>query len=386
MKVEELKFECLTELSNETVGKFIEQCARNCYKSEGAVTKDSYGRIIKNVLLANGHESMLEHFNITFKLTTDLHSYKDLTRHRHASFAIESTRWCNYSKNKELAFIEPYGLKKQLNAYNVWKKACEQTSVDYNMMIDMGATIDQASQVLNQSIKADVIITANIREWRHILKLRTAKNVYPNLRFLMIEVLKYLQSKLPTFFEDIKFEKMEDPKTLVSEPAKEEKKEVKQAVKETKKVEEAPKQYSLLEMSEAEKPSENNDESIQKKAHDLAYKIFYFRRKKDAIVGVANESKLTAWILKHYSNNLDPVKFIEVVIERDLVKNEKNQNYFYTLDLANTGRIDLIITRNDSRVTEKKLRAYFDKHKDEFPNLKEPLFTGQTIRFEGNEG
>lgn len=387
MKIEELKFECLTELDNKTVGKFIEKCARNCYKSEGSVTEDSYNRIIKNVLLANGHESMLEHFNITFKLTTDLHSYKDLTRHRHASFAIESTRWCNYSKNKELAFIEPYGLKKQLNAYNVWKKACEQTSTDYNMMINMGATIDQASQVLNQSIKADVIITANIREWRYILKLRTAKSVYPNLRFLMIQVLKYLQEKLPVFFDDIEYEEME--KVQAPEEGQlsilEKFKKLKNLKKSEKKSESEPKQLSLLDMSEAEKPS-GDDNTIQKKAHDLAVKIFQFRRTKDSIIGVKESPELAAWILKHYSNDLDKIRFIETVIEKDLVGNKKNRNYFYKLSLASTGTLDLMITRDDCGVSRKKLKAYYNKHKDEFPNLKEPLYKGQTIRFEGNAG
>jgi len=205
MKVVEPSFEIWTDLDDKTVGQFIEKCARNCYKSEGLITEDSYKKIIK-MLINNGHTAMLEHFSITLKLTTDLHSYKDLTRHRHAAFAIESTRWCNYSGDKfgkELTFIKPYGLEPGTTLYSIWNKHCLDSEISYINMKNNDSTTDQASQVLNQSLKADVVITCNIREWRHILKLRTDKAVYPNLRFLMIDILRAFNEKLPTFFGDL---------------------------------------------------------------------------------------------------------------------------------------------------------------------------------------
>lgn len=167
MKIISYDYEVLTKLTD--LDKFIEKCARNCYKSEGSITENSSDKLIGHLINA-GHTAMLEHANITVKFTNDMHTYKDLTRHRHASFAIESTRWCNYSNDKfgnELTFIKPNGLDEDSQAYSYWKSACEEAEKCYLAMKAEGATNDQASGVLNQSLKADVIITANIREWRH---------------------------------------------------------------------------------------------------------------------------------------------------------------------------------------------------------------------------
>lgn len=205
MKIINPQFEVWTELDDSKMGCFIEKCARNCYKSEGIISKNSYKKIINN-LIKNGHTAMLEHSNITVKLTTDLHSYKDLTRHRHASFAIESTRWCSYNNDKfgnELTFVKPYDLEVNSTNYRLWEKACQDCEITYLNMKNNGATNDQASQVLNQSIKADVVMTCNIREWRYILNLRTQKDVFPNIRILFQSLLKYFIIKLPTFFGDM---------------------------------------------------------------------------------------------------------------------------------------------------------------------------------------
>lgn len=206
MKIIEPSFEIWTPLDENYILKFLERCARNCYKSEGSINKDSAKKMIKK-LIELKHEAMLEHFNITVKFTNDLHAYKDLTRHRHASFAIESTRWCNYSNDKfgnELTFVKPYGLDENNGIYHTWLKQCQSVEDSYLLMKEWKSTNDQASNVLNQSIKADVVMTCNIREWRYILKLRTNKDVYPNIRIMLQGLLKEFIEKLPTLFEDLK--------------------------------------------------------------------------------------------------------------------------------------------------------------------------------------
>ena len=303
-----------------------------------------------------------------------MHSYKDLTRHRIASFAIESTRWCDYSKESRfegISFIEPYGLKENLSAYNIWKKACEQCEIDYKNAKNMNITTDQASQFLNQSLKADVVVTANIREWRHIFKLRTDKSVYPNLRFLMIDLLKYFKEKLPTFFEDIK---VEDEVSKKKEPE----------------------QLSLLNLVKKEPEKINlkngfvNLEKLDKNdinriANDIAQKLFKYKREKDKIptvngVEAKNPIDIVHWIQAH-SNRIEELKFITKVIEVDLFHNKTNRNYFQQVILLNTGNIEFVFWRKDCTVSIKKLKAYYEKYKTEFPNIK-PTYLGQTIRFE----
>lgn len=205
MKIIEPSFEIWTPLDENYILKFLEKCARNCYKSEGSITEGSAEKMVRKLIQLK-HEAMLEHYNITIKFTNDLHAYKDLTRHRHASFAIESSRWCGYNNDKfgkELTFIKPYGLEEGKAPYNMWYQSCKLAEDNYMVMKEFKATNDQASGILNQSIKADVVMTCNIREWRYILRLRTGKDVYPNIRRMLQGVLMELIIKLPVLFGDL---------------------------------------------------------------------------------------------------------------------------------------------------------------------------------------
>lgn len=116
MKIVEPKVEFLTQLDGEQVLKHLELCARNCYKSEDKITEDSASKMVQK-LIELGHEAMIEHFNVTVKLTTDVGAYKDLTRHRHASFAIESTRYCVAGDTK-LKFKNPHNKFTIAELYN----------------------------------------------------------------------------------------------------------------------------------------------------------------------------------------------------------------------------------------------------------------------------
>lgn len=206
--------EVITPLDGDYILKHLERCARNCYKSEDKITADSAKVMIKK-LLEMGHEAMIEHFSITVKITTDVGAYKDLTRHRHASFAIESTRFCNYSKGKygnELSLMKPSNMEEGSEIYNIWLKAMNDVEQHYLNMAAHGASADQLRMLLPHSTKADVFMTANIREWRHIFKLRCAPATHPSVREVMLKLLKQFRTNIPVLFDDIPYDREETNK------------------------------------------------------------------------------------------------------------------------------------------------------------------------------
>lgn len=208
VKIVNPSIELITPLNGEEILKHIELCARNCYKSEDKITADSARKMVKK-LLEMGHEAMIEHYNITVKLTTDVGAYKDLTRHRHASFAIESTRFCNYSKGKygnELTFTKPCNIPENSELYKLWYQTMEMIEKQYLAMSAAGAATDQLRMLLPHSTKADVIMTANLREWRHIFKLRCAPAAHPTVQQVMKMLLNKFKKELPVFFDDINYD------------------------------------------------------------------------------------------------------------------------------------------------------------------------------------
>ena len=209
VKIVSPSIEVITPLDGDYILKHLERCARNCYKSEDKITSDSAQKMIKK-LIDLGHEAMIEHFSITVKLTTDVGAYKDLTRHRHASFAIESTRFCNYSKGKygnELTFMKPSNMEEGSKIYNIWYQAMTDIEKHYLDMAAEGAAADQLRMLLPHSTKADVFMTANLREWRHIFKLRCAPATHPSVREIMTMLLNKFRSQLPVLFDDIPYGK-----------------------------------------------------------------------------------------------------------------------------------------------------------------------------------
>ncbi len=201
--------EIMTPLDGEAILKHLELCARNCYKSEDKITPDSARTMVKK-LLELGHEAMIEHYSLTAKLTCDIGVYKDLTRHRLASFAIESTRYCNYSKGKfgnELSVIKPCHIKENTSEYDLWLKTMQTIEQNYNQMAALGCRPDQLRMLLPHSTKADVIMTANLREWRHIFKLRCAPAAHPTVQEVMDMLLEKLKAEIPVVFDDINYDK-----------------------------------------------------------------------------------------------------------------------------------------------------------------------------------
>ncbi len=196
----------IERIDGKSIMKNIEKACRTCYRSENLITEESYKNLIKNCL-NRGHESILEHEKITIRMCCDIGVYKDLTRHRFGSFSIESTRYCNYGKDKfdnEIKFIEPCNIDKK-ELFNEWYSACTEIEQRYLKMAELGATPDQMRMILPHSTAAEVVMTANIREWRHILSLRASKMTHPSVQQLMIPLLLYFKRCMPELFEDINY-------------------------------------------------------------------------------------------------------------------------------------------------------------------------------------
>ena len=215
MKIIKPSYEILTPISDGGIKELqhIEKIGRVCYKSEDRITDDgeSAKKFVK-MLISNGHEAMIEHSSLSVKFVVDRGVSHELVRHRIASFAQESTRYCNYSKDKfgnEITVILPcffdtgMGILSNSLVYQEWKLACEYAEERYFNLLKMGATPQQARTVLPNSLKTEITITANYREWRNFFKLRTAEASHPQMREVTIPLLKELKTLIPIIFDDI---------------------------------------------------------------------------------------------------------------------------------------------------------------------------------------
>ena len=183
----------------------IEQVARTCYKSEGKIQKGSAAKMVAS-LIKSGHEAMLEHASVTVKFVVDRGISHELVRHRLASFAQESTRYCNYSKDdfgSEITFIIPEYLEYKSEGWNIWKESMKQAEDTYFKMLDFGLSPQQARAVLPNSLKTEIIMTANLREYRHFFKLRCAKAAHPQMREVANMLLEMCKEQIPVVFDDI---------------------------------------------------------------------------------------------------------------------------------------------------------------------------------------
>lgn len=193
--------------------KRIERACRTCYRSEDKISEESYKNLLTNCL-NRGHESVLEHEKITVRIYSDIGTYKDLTRHRFASFSVESTRYCSYNKDKygnEIAVVNPVYMEDK-EIFETWKKAIEDMEKAYMKMKELGASTDMCREVLPHSTAAEYTMTANIREWKHILELRTTNHVHPAIRQVLIPLLLLFKEQMPEIFGDIEYDTEFNPK------------------------------------------------------------------------------------------------------------------------------------------------------------------------------
>ena len=210
MKIVEPKYEILTDISEGGIKELqqIERVARVCYKSEDKITPDGESaKKLVGFLVKQGHEAMLEHSQLSVLFTCDRAIANELVRHRIASFAQESTRYCNYSKEKfggELSFIRPYYIDDlSEEACDAISDSCLWAEKLYLQLIKDGLRPEQARCVLPLCLKTEIVVTANYREWRNIFKLRTPVAAHPQMRELMCPLLLEVQKKIPVVFDDI---------------------------------------------------------------------------------------------------------------------------------------------------------------------------------------
>jgi len=207
-------FEFVDEIDGVKILKKIERMSRICYKSEAQITDTSYIQMVKHIL-ERGHESQLEHASVTVIVTCDRGVTHEIVRHRLASYSQESTRYCNYSKDKfgnELTFIKPCfwdedtaikSVLEETSLYKDWFGAMQFAEKRYLDMIAKGAKPEQARSILPNSLKTEIGITMNLREWRHFFKLRTAKAAHPQMREIACQMLKEFSNRIPMVFDNI---------------------------------------------------------------------------------------------------------------------------------------------------------------------------------------
>lgn len=208
MKIIKPSTEILSPVDGCAILKHIERCGRVCYKSEDKITEISARTFVANII-KRGHEAVLEHASITVKFVVDRGVSHEIVRHRLAAYCQESTRYCNYSKDgfgNEVTFIKPLFFDEDSYQYKIWKNDCAMSESNYLLLLDQGASPQDARSVLPNSLKTEVVMTANLREWRHFFRLRTAPAAHPQMREVTIPLLAKFKELIPVIFDDIEAE------------------------------------------------------------------------------------------------------------------------------------------------------------------------------------
>ena len=205
MKVIDPYFDILSMPAGEAVLTHIELAARTCYKSEDKISADSAARLLKG-LLKSGHHSVFEHVSASVRVVCDRGISHEIVRHRLCAFSQESTRYANYSKDKfgqEITLIRPFFWSEESDAYQIWKQQMALAETAYLNLIDGGASAQEARSVLPNSLKTEIVMTANMREWRHIFKLRCSGASHPQIRQLMLPLLDRFNREIPVIFDNL---------------------------------------------------------------------------------------------------------------------------------------------------------------------------------------
>ena len=205
MRVIKAGFHILSPVDGQKILKSIEEAGRVCYKSEDKITEDSAEKFVAGII-KRGHEAVLEHESIRVKFIVDRGVSHEIVRHRLAAYCQESTRYCNYSKGQfgeEITVIEPCFWDKDSDLMRDWRSAMRMAENHYLGLLHQGASPQEARNVLPNSLKTEVVMTANLREWRHFFKLRTAPAAHPQMREVAIALLKEFQKLVPVVFDDI---------------------------------------------------------------------------------------------------------------------------------------------------------------------------------------
>lgn len=214
------------DINGEEILKKIERIGRVCYKSENNIKEGTAEKFVSNILHRH-HESVIEHVSISVRVICDRGVTHEIVRHRLASYSQESTRYCNYLNDKfgnELTFIKPCWFKssvEDLNEYcnnltykshrNLaeyeldWLDLLMDIENKYFILINEDRwTPEEARSILPNSIKTEIVMTMNLREWRHFFNMRCSVAAHPQMREVANMILKEFKAKIPIIFDDIK--------------------------------------------------------------------------------------------------------------------------------------------------------------------------------------
>ena len=227
MKIIEPSIEILTPLDDSLL-KIIEVAGRTCYQSDELIKKGDYIGFVRKII-KNGHEAMLEHASVSITVTCDRGVTHEIVRHRIAAYAQESTRYCNYSKDKfgnQLTFIRPCWMTLPEGEWghtgNYWH--CDDKEIHdmprdeehwltsmwdsehcYLQLLQMGWAPQQARSVLPSSLATRIVMTMNLREWRHFFVLRCAPAAHPQMQEIALKILYEFFLRIPVIVEDIPY-------------------------------------------------------------------------------------------------------------------------------------------------------------------------------------
>ena len=204
-------YEILTAVDYGEILKRIEAAGRTCYKSEDRITQDSAEGFVRRII-KSGHHSVLEHESLSVRFVCDRGVTHELVRHRLCAYSQESTRYCNYKGG--VTFVIPPWVNVEEGEYfgNMdifvtdpscelsWVRLMLNSETTYIELLDNGWSPQQARSVLPNSLKTEIVVTANIREWRHIFTLRTSAAAHPQIREVMTPLLRELRDELPVLF------------------------------------------------------------------------------------------------------------------------------------------------------------------------------------------
>jgi len=217
MKIIRQSWEFLNKPDADQALRLIEAAGRVCYKTEGSAGPGTAPDFIRK-RIATGHHSVIEHVSITVRIITDRGVTHEIVRHRLASYSQESTRYCNYSKDQfgnEITVILPVWLADEdldatpnfplvgQDSFGLWYMACRSAETFYFSLLNQGQSPQQARSVLPNSLKTELVMTCNVREWRHFFALRTSAAAHPQMRDLACSMLAGFKEAIPVLFEDL---------------------------------------------------------------------------------------------------------------------------------------------------------------------------------------
>jgi thymidylate synthase (FAD) len=213
MKIIQPSFSIEGEVDGGKILQHIERAGRTCYKSENLITTDSAKRFVE-AIIKRGHESVLEHASISVRVICDRGVSHEIVRHRIASYSQESTRYCCYNKEKfggQITFIKPcfweWTTSNPTPQYARWLALMKEVEKAYLELIELGASAQEARAVLPNSLKTELVMTMNLREWRHFFRLRTAKAAHPQMREIACPMLDEFKKQIPIVFDDISYDR-----------------------------------------------------------------------------------------------------------------------------------------------------------------------------------